>query len=207
VDQFLRTTSNTRTDEYGGSRENRLRFLKEVVGAVADEVGAGRTAIRLAPFLTARGMACPDILPTILAATEYLQDRGIAYLHLVEADWDDAPQFTEEFRQAIRARFTRPIVVAGQYDKARAEWVLSKGYADLVAFGRPFVANPDLPRRLAEGLPLASFDRNALYGGGEHGYADYPRAPPATPDREASRRQPVPANEASDADVAACEPQ
>lgn len=207
VDQFLRTTSNTRTDEYGGSRENRLRFFKEVVGAVSDEVGAGRTAVRLAPFLTARGMTCPDILPTILAATEYLQDRGIAYLHLVEADWDDAPQFTEEFRQAIRARFTRPIIVAGQYDKARAEWVLSKGYADLVAFGRPFVANPDLPRRLAEGLPLASFDRNALFGGGERGYSDYPSAPPATPERAALRRQPAPANEASDTNVAACEPQ
>lgn len=174
IDQFLRTTSNTRTDSYGGSRENRLRFLKEVVDAVADEVGAGRTAIRLAPFLTARGMACPDILPTILEATQYLQDRGIAYLHLVEADWDDAPQFTEEFRQAIRARFTRQIIVAGKYDKVRAEWVLSKGYADLVAFGRPFVANPDLPRRLALGLPLAAFDPNTLFGGSEVGYSDYP---------------------------------
>ena len=173
IDQFLRTNSNTRTDEYGGSRENRLRFLKDVVDAVADEVGAERTAIRLAPFLTARGMACPDILPTILEAAEYLQGRGTAYLHLVEADWDDAPQFTEEFRQAIRARFTRPIIVAGKYDKARAEWVLSKGYADLVAFGRPFVANPDLPRRLAEGLPLATLDSSTLFGGREGGYSDY----------------------------------
>ncbi|MDB5986045.1 MAG: alkene reductase [Nevskia sp.] len=174
IDQFLRTTSNIRTDEYGGSRENRLRFLKELVDAVVDEVGADRTAIRLAPFLTARGMACPDILPTMLAATEYLQDRGIAYLHLVEADWDDAPQFTEEFRQAIRARFTRPIIVAGKYDKTRAEWVLSKGYADLVAFGRSFVANPDLPLRLARNLPLAAFDGSTLFGGSERGYSDYP---------------------------------
>src|SRR5258708_7162673 len=174
IDQFLRTTSNTRTDEYGGSRENRLRFLKELIDAVASEVGPRRTAIRLAPFLTARGMACPDILPTILATTEFLQDRGIAYLHLVEADWDDAPKFTEEFRQAIRARFTRPIIVAGKYDKARAEWVLSKGYADLVAFGRPFVANPDLPLRLAKDLPLATSDSNTLFGGGAGGYSDYP---------------------------------
>src|SRR5712672_1851781 len=174
IDQFLRTTSNTRTDEYGGSRKNRLRFLKAVVDAVADEVGAERTAIRLAPFLTARGMNCPDILTTILEAAEFLQARGIAYLHLVEADWDDAPQFTEEFRQAVRARFTRPIIVAGNYDEARAEWVLSKGYADLVAFGRPFVANPDLPRRLAKGWPLAAFDPNTLFGGTEVGYSDYP---------------------------------
>ncbi|SOF00541.1 2,4-dienoyl-CoA reductase [Burkholderia sp. OK233] len=174
VDQFLRTTSNTRTDEYGGSRENRLRFLKDVVNAVADEVGAERTAIRLAPFLTARGMDCPDILPTILEATEFLQARGIAYLHLVEADWDDAPQFSETFRKAIRERFTRPVIVAGKYDKTRAEWVLSHGYADLVAFGRPFVANPDFPRRLAEDLPLAGFDGSTLFGGTERGYGDYP---------------------------------
>ena len=174
VDQFLRTTSNVRTDEYGGSRENRLRFLKEVVDAVADEVGADRTAIRLAPFLTARGMDCPDILPTILDAAEFLQARGIAYLHLVEADWDDAPQFTEEFRQAIRERFTQPIIVAGNYDKARAEWVISSGYADLVAFGRPFVANPDFPHRLGNDLPLASFDGSTLFGGDDRGYTDYP---------------------------------
>ena len=119
-------------------------------------------------------MACPDILPTILEAAEYLQSRGIAYLHLVEADWDDAPQFTEEFRQAIRQRFSSPIIVAGKYDKKRAEWVLSEGYADLIAFGRPFIANPDLPRRLAEDLPLAAFESGSLFGGTERGYTDYP---------------------------------
>lgn len=184
IDQFLRTTSNVRTDEYGGGRDNRLRFLREVVNAVADEAGADRTAIRLAPFLTARGMACPDILPTILEAAEFLQARGVAYLHLVEADWDDAPQFTEAFRQAIRARFTRPIMVAGNYDEARAQWVLSRGYADLVAFGRPFVANPDLPRRLANGLPLATFDGSTLFGGSERGYTDHPASLEAqVPDR------------------------
>ncbi|MYN06528.1 alkene reductase [Pseudoduganella aquatica] len=177
IDQFLRTTSNVRTDEYGGTRENRLRFLKEVVDAVADEVGAQRTAIRLAPFLTARGMDCPDILPTILDAAAFLQERGIAYLHLVEADWDDAPEFTETFRQELRARFARPIIVAGNYDKARAEWVLGHGYADLVAFGRPFVANPDYPRRLLQDLPLAEFDGATLFGGTERGYTGYPSLP------------------------------
>ncbi|MBV6826003.1 alkene reductase [Pseudomonas sp. PD9R] len=174
VDQFLRTTSNTRTDEYGGSRSNRLRFLREVVDAISEEIGAERTAIRLAPFLTARGMACPDILPTILEAASYLQDKGIGYLHLVEADWDDAPVFTESFRQAIRERFSRPIIVAGNYDRARAEWVIEQGYADLVAFGRPFVANPDLPLRLAQDLPLAALDHASLFGGSAKGYSDYP---------------------------------
>ncbi|MFD1557495.1 alkene reductase [Paraburkholderia silviterrae] len=174
IDQFLRTTSNKRTDEYGGTRENRLRFLKEVIDAVSDEIGADRTAIRLAPFLTARGMDCPDILPTILDAASYLQSRGVAYVHLVEADWDDAPQFTEAFRRELRARFSRPIIVAGLYDTERAGWVLSRGYADFVAFGRKFIANPDLPYRLANGLPLANFDGSTLFGGEARGYSDYP---------------------------------
>src|SRR5258708_3808908 len=173
VDQFLRTTSNIRTDEYGGSRQNRLRFLREVISAVVAEIGAERTGIRLAPFLTARGMSSPDILPTILEAADFLQAKGIAYLHLVEADWDDAPQFTEEFRKEVRARFRRPIIVAGHYDRAKADWVLERGYADMVAFGRPFIANPDPPRRLAEGLPVAQFDGATLFGGGDHGYTDY----------------------------------
>jgi N-ethylmaleimide reductase len=176
VDQFLLTTSNVRTDGYGGSLEKRLRFLKELVAAVAAEVGADRTAIRLAPFLTARGMACPDILPTILEAADFLQAQGVAYLHLVEADWDDAPQFTETFRKEIRARFQGPIIVASHYDLDKVNWVLGNGYADLVAFGRPFVANPDLPHRLAQGLPLAAFDGASLFGGGEHGYTDYQMA-------------------------------
>jgi N-ethylmaleimide reductase len=173
IDQFLRTTSNRRTDDYGGSRENRLRFLKRVVDAVASEATPARTGIRLAPFLTARGMACPDILPTLLEAADFLQARGIGYLHLVEADWDDAPEFTEAFRRDLRSRFSGPIVVAGKYDMARAQWVLEHGYADFVAFGRPFVANPDLPRRLAEGLPLAQFDGSTLFGGNARGYTDY----------------------------------
>jgi N-ethylmaleimide reductase len=173
IDQFLRTTSNRREDEYGGVRENRLRFLKEVVDAVADEVGAERTAIRLAPFLTARGMDCPDILPTVLEAATFIEARRIAYLHLVEADWEDAPVFTDAFRQQIRTRFRHPIIVAGKYDKARAQHVLEQGYADLVAFGRPFVANPDFPRRLAEDLPLADFDSHTLFGGSAQGYTDY----------------------------------
>jgi N-ethylmaleimide reductase len=177
VDQFLRTTSNRRTDAYGGSRANRLRFLRDVVDAVADEVGAERTAIRLAPFLTARGMDCPDILPTMLEAMVFLQDRGVGYVHLVEADWDDAPTFTDEFRSEIRARFSGTIVVAGKYDRVRAERVLADGHADFVAFGRPFVANPDLPSRMSQDLPLAAFDANTLFGGDEHGYTDYPAHP------------------------------
>ena len=84
---------------------------------------------------------------------------------------------TEAFRQDIRQRFRGPIIVAGKYDQARAEWVLGKGYADLVAFGRPFIANPDLPRRYAENLPLADFEPSSLFGGDARGYSDYPPSP------------------------------
>jgi len=106
IDQFLRTTSNTRTDEYSGSRSNRLRFLREVIDAISDEIGAERTAIRLAPFLTARGMDCPDILPTILEAAQYLQEKGIGYLHLVEADWE-RPGLQRLSRRRHRASLRR----------------------------------------------------------------------------------------------------
>lgn len=177
IDQFLRTSSNQRTDAYGGSRENRLRFLREVVDAVADEIGAQRTGIRLAPFLTARGMNCPDILPTLLQGARWLGQRGTAYLHLVEADWDGAPPFTEEFRRDIRAAFPSTIIVAGQYDLERAQRVLAAGHADLVAFGRSFIANPDLPRRLREGIPLSAFDNTRLFGGNDAGYTNYTAAP------------------------------
>src|SRR4029077_17533051 len=124
--------------------------LWEVGSEVATEVGANRTAIRLAPFLTARGMACPDILPTILEAVEFLQAKQIAYVHLVEADWDDAPQFTEEFRKEVRARFSGTIIVAGKYDIERANWALDRGLGALRALAHPLFSSPDLPARLAQ---------------------------------------------------------
>ncbi|MEN0105105.1 MAG: alkene reductase [Pseudomonas sp.] len=174
IDQFLRTTSNKREDGYGGSRENRLRFLLEVAQAVADEVGAERTGVRLAPYITARGMDCPDVIPTILEGAAQLQRMGIGYIHLAEADWDDAPQIPEDFRRQLRAVYHGTVIVAGRYEQARAEAILRAGLADLVAFGRPFVANPDLPARLRNGWPLADFDGSTLFGGGREGYSDYP---------------------------------
>ncbi|MBT2868000.1 alkene reductase [Chromobacterium violaceum] len=175
IDQFLRSTSNRRDDAYGGSLENRLRFLMEVAAAVADEIGAARVGVRLAPYITARGMNCPEIVPAILEAAVRLNGLGIAYLHLSEADWDDAPQVDDAFRHALRARFRGAIIVAGRYDQARGERLLAEGLADLIAFGRPFIANPDLPERLARGWPLADFDPSALFGGDGRGYDDYPR--------------------------------
>ncbi len=174
IDQFLRTNSNKRTDKYGGSRENRTRFLLEVVDAVIEAIGADKVGVRLAPFITFKDMDCPDIVPTILDASKQLQARDIAYMHLSEADWDDAPVIPESFRIELRESFTNTIIVAGSYTPERAEDVLTKGYADLVAFGRPFVSNPDLVSRLENNYELAGLDGATLFGGDEHGYTDYP---------------------------------
>ncbi len=174
IDQFLRTNSNKRTDRYGGTRQNRIRFLLEVVDAVIDAIGANKVSVRLAPFITFKDMDCPDIVAAILKASEELQTRDIAYLHLSEADWDDAPIIPEAFRIKLREIFTNTIIVAGSYTQERAEDVLSKGYADLIAFGRPFVSNPDLVSRLENGYDLAELDSNTLFGGNELGYTNYP---------------------------------
>lgn len=179
IDQFLRTTSNLREDNYGGSRDNRIRLLLEIASAVAEEIGAERTGVRLAPYITARGMDCPDVIPTILQASEHLGALEIAYIHLAEADWDDAPQIPEGFRHDLRRLFRGTIIVAGRYDQSRAEALLQAGLVDLVAFGRPFVANPDFPSRLLNHWPLAEFNPSQLFGGDERGYSDYPPYSPS----------------------------
>jgi len=174
IDQFLRTNSNKRTDNYGGSRENRIRFLIQVVDAVIKAIGTEKVGVRLAPFITFKDMDCPDIVPTILEAAKKLQARNIAYMHLSEADWDDAPEIPESFRINLREIFTNTIIVAGSYTQSRANETLNKGYADLIAFGRPFIANPDLVSRLESNHPLSELDGTTLFGGNEHGYIDYP---------------------------------
>lgn len=176
LDQFLRTTSNHRTDAYGGSIDNRIRLTKEVVAAVISEVGAERTGIRLAPFITQRNMNCPEIIPTILALSAQLNAMRVAYIHLAEADWDDAPQIPEQFRTDLRQAYAGKIMVAGKYTPLRAEKILAAGLADLVAFGRPFIANPDFPERIKRQIPMAVFDASTLFGGSGHGYIDYPTA-------------------------------
>lgn len=176
IDQFLRTTSNHRQDAYGGSRPNRLRLLLEVAAAIAAEIGADRVGVRLAPYITARNMHCPDIIPTILEGAAALSGMGIVYLHLSEADWDDAPQVPASFRRELRDTYAGKLIVAGRYDPSRGEALLADGLADLIAFGRPFIANPDLPARIRHGWPQAEFDGNTLFGGGAAGYIDYPPA-------------------------------
>ena len=173
IDEFLRSTSNHRDDAYGGSVEHRIRFAVEVAEAVAAEMGPDRTGIRFSPFITQRGMDDPDAPQTILTLTKVLDRIGLAYIHLAEADWDDAPETPEWFRQQLRAAYSGAVVVAGGYTAERADTMIGKGYVDAVAFGRPFIANPDLPRRFAESLPLSDFDADALFGGRAQGYTTY----------------------------------
>ncbi|WP_067803200.1 alkene reductase [Actinomadura formosensis] len=176
IDQFLRATTNRRTDAYGGGRESRGRFLREVVEAVADAIGEARVGLRVSPRIGYADADDPEMTGTLLRCADWLDEMGIAYLHLAEADasFDDLARPDLEFRKALRDRFTGPIAVAHQYDVARAEEALESGLADLVAFGRPFIANPDLVERMATGTPLASADRSVWYGGGAAGYTDFP---------------------------------
>lgn len=174
IDQFMRSTSNERTDEYGGGIAGRIRFAVEVAEAVAGAIGADRVGMRVSPQIKARGMGCPEMEDATIALATELDRIGIAYVHLAEADWDDAPQVPESFRARLRGAFGGRIIVAGGYSPESAERIVDADHADLVAFGRPFVANPDFPHRVRTGAPLASLDADSLYGGDSAGYTDYP---------------------------------
>ena len=174
IDQFLRRSSNQRSDGYGGSQDNRVRFLREVCEAVAGEVGPDRVGIRMSPYITQRNMADDEIIDVMTLAAREIDRIGLAYIHLSEADWNDAPVVPDGFRHDLRGAYAGRIMVAGKYDRERASQIIESGLADMVAFGRPFIANPDLPRRYREGLPLAPFDGATLFGGDRRGYSDYP---------------------------------
>lgn len=181
VNQFISAHSNVRTDEYGGSLPNRLRFLAEITQAVADVVGADRLGVRFAPLFASTdeervylGLVEENPHETYIEAIKVLEAVGIAYLSLAEADWDDAPELPDTFRRAVRETFSGRILYAGKYTPQRAEAAITAGWADMVAFGRPFIANPDLPARIANDWPLNELDATSMYGGTERGYSDYP---------------------------------
>lgn len=176
IDQFLRTNSNFRSDEYGGSVENRVRFLMEVTKAVAEEVGAARTGVRLSPFIKFKDMDDPEILTTIMYAAGELDKLGIAYIHLCEADWDDAPRIPEDFRTSLRATFGNAIIATGNKTPEEGNELIAGGLVDLIGFGRKFLANPDYVARVAKQASLNEIvDTHTLFGGGgERGYIDYP---------------------------------
>lgn len=176
IEQFMDSQTNRRTDEYGGTVANRLRFLREVVTAVVDAVGKERVGVRQAPLTTLMGAIDDDPETTYIEAAKFLNDSGIAYIHIAEADWENAPVMPIAFKEAYRRAFSGTLIYAGKYTKERAEEALQNGWADLIAFGRPFIANPDLPYRLEHNLPLNEPIREKFFGGGAEGYTDYPFA-------------------------------
>jgi N-ethylmaleimide reductase len=175
INQFIDSNANERSDTYGGSLENRLRFLGEVARALVEGTGdANRVGIRLAPLTTLNGCVDTDPETTYLAAAALLNDIGVGYIHIAEADWEDAPHMPLEFKRRLRKAFGGALIYAGMYTAERARAALAEGWADLIAFGRPFVANPDLPERLRTGSALNPHDRNTLFGGSAKGLTDYP---------------------------------
>ena len=178
-EQFLNPHSNLRSDQYGGSRENRARFTLEVVDALAARIGADKVGIRVSPNGFVFDMAAyPDNSATYLYLASELDTRGIAYLHLSDnGSADGQPHaIDDDLLAQLRAAFHGPLILAGKMDKARAQRLIDTGLIDLAGFGQPFISNPDLVRRLREDLPLAEPDRATYYGGGAHGYTDYPAA-------------------------------
>ena len=180
IDQFLKTGANQRTDAYGGSIENRARLLVEVVTAIAAEIGGGRTGIRLSPVTPANDVVDAAPQPLFDHVVRQLGPLGLSYVHVIEGatggprELPDRPFDYAALKAAYRAAGGQGAwMVNNAYDKALAEAALAHG-ADIVAFGRPFIANPDLVQRLERNAPLNEVNRATLYGGGAEGYTDYP---------------------------------
>jgi N-ethylmaleimide reductase len=177
LDQFLNPASNQREDAYGGSAGNRNRFVLEVAAAVTTAIGAERTGIRLSPFGAFNEMSSDEQTgPQFEALAEGLGKLGLAYLHIVDHSSMGAPAVPQQVKDAMREAFGGTIILSGGYDAARAEGDLDAEKGELVAFGRPFIANPDLVKRIAEGTELSAPDAGTFYTPGEAGYNDYPTA-------------------------------
>lgn len=176
IDQFLRDGTNRRTDRYGGTAENRMRFLLEIVDAVGAVFPLSRVGVRLSPGGSFNGMSDSDPATLFSAVTAALRDRKVGYLHLIDAV---AGQMAgpQRFAPLLRPHFPGTLILNGGFDAASAEAALNDGLADLIAFGVPFLANPDLPHRLARGAALNPPDYGTFYGGGAKGYTDYPALP------------------------------
>ena len=172
--QFLSTNSNQRSDAYGGTLENRARLTLEALDAVIAEMGADKVGVRLSPHFAAHGIADTEAEASALYLAKAFGARGIAYLHIAEPDWAGGPELSDAFRAQLRATFTGTLIYCGGYTAAEADALIDQGKADAVAFGRPFIANADLVERFRQGAQLNTPDRSTFYGGGAHGYTDYP---------------------------------
>ncbi len=174
IEQFIDSQTNLRTDEYGGTLKKRLRFLKEVTTAVANAIGADKVGVRQAPLTTLMGAIDDNPEETYIAAAKILNEIGVVYIHIAEADWENAPVMSTKFKEAYRDAFKGTLIYSGSYTVERAEEALRMGWADLIGFGRPFIANPDLPYRLQNGLTLNKPVMEKFFGGAAEGYTDYP---------------------------------
>lgn len=174
LDQFLRNGMNQRSDAYGGAIENRARLLIEVMQAVTQAIGPGRTGLRLSPVTPANDASDSDPQPLFNHVAEQLAPLKLAFLHVIEGATGGPRDVAPFDYQALRERAQAPWMVNNGYDRQMALDAVASGAADVVAFGRPFISNPDLVTRLRRGAPLNALDRDTLYGGGAKGYTDYP---------------------------------
>jgi len=182
IDQFLQDHTNRRDDRYGGSIENRMTLLFEIVERVASSIGRDRVGVRLSPFGTYRDIRDSRPLQLFTAVIKNLSASRVAYLHLVEARaseielHDVIKQNGLNNAKLFREHFDGPLITAGGYSPTSAAAAINAGYADAVAFGRMFTSNPDLVERIRENIALTPHQRGTFYGGEEHGYTDFPRA-------------------------------
>src|SRR5437764_461906 len=180
IEQFLQSHTNLRTDRYGGSIPNRVRFLIEVTQAVVDVWGADRVGVRLSPYGVANGSGEPDPMPLYTHVIRALEPLGLAFVHFIEPRSSGAGRAEVNHQNVPSAmRLFRPLwrgvlIAAGGFDAASAEAAVASGHADAIAFGRYFISNPDLPARIRHGLAFTPYNRATFYGGEAAGYTDYP---------------------------------
>lgn len=174
LQQFLSTNSNQRTDQYGGSLGNRARIVLEAMDAIIAVAGAERVGVRLSPHFTRHDIKDEQTEAIHLYLAEEFSKRGVAYIHIAEPDWAGGPALTDAFRKQLRAAYSGRLIVCGNYTAESAAARIASGLADAVAFGRPFIANPDLVARFQHGAALNKPNSATFYGGGEAGYTDYP---------------------------------
>jgi N-ethylmaleimide reductase len=179
IEQFLNANVNRRTDAYGAGAEGRNRFAIEVLRATANAIGGDRLGIRLSPHGVFNGTgAFVDVDAQFLALTKELSALGLLYVHLLDHSAMGTPPVPAELKARLRSAFDGPFMLAGGFDRASAEAALAEGRADLIAFGRPFLANPDLVERMRVDAPLNAPDMSTFYTPGAKGYTDYPTLAP-----------------------------
>ncbi len=174
LDQFAKDGANKRTDGYGGSIENRARLMLEVANAVSAEAGAERTGIRISPVTPANDISDSNPQPLFDYIVDGLNALKLVYIHVIEGATGGPRDYAPFDYASLRKRFKGAYIANNGYDLALANEVLASGAADLIAFGKPFISNPDLVERLKKGAPLNDWDKGTFYGGGAKGYTDYP---------------------------------